>query len=182
LWTEVARTLSQFGKASGLFDTLTVKRLSNTESGPFQLMVTAGGLKSNIIDVGYGVSQSLPIITDLIRARERSMFLIQQPEVHLHPRAQAELSTFFSQVVKRKHHTLFIETHSDHLIDRLRMEVRDGRNIGPADLSILYFERKGLDVSIHSITVDENGNVRGAPSNYRKFFITEEMKSLGIDS
>jgi hypothetical protein len=179
LWTEVARTLTQFGKASGLFEAVNVKRLSNTESGPFQLMVASGGSKSNIIDVGYGVSQVLPILTDLIRAPVRSMFLLQQPEVHLHPKAQAELATFFTQMVKRKHHTLFIETHSDYLIDRFRTEARDG-NFKPEDISILYFRRKGHDVTIHSLTVDAKGNVQGAPSGYRQFFITEEMKSLGV--
>lgn len=179
LWAELARSLTAFGKSSGLFEGLTVKRLSNTESGPFQLIVSSKGSKSNIIDVGYGVSQCLPILTDLIRARARSMFLIQQPEVHLHPRAQAELATFFCQMVQRKHHTLFIETHSDYLIDRFRTEARDG-NIKPEDISILYFERKGHDVTIHSLTVDSKGNVHGAPASYRQFFVTEELKSLGV--
>jgi predicted ATPase len=180
LWTDVVKTLDQFGEASGLFDDVNVRRLSNTESGPFQLIVTLGGSKANIIDVGYGVSQALPIITDLIRGKDRSMFLIQQPEVHLHPRAQAELATFFGQIVQRKHHTLFVETHSDYLIDRFRMEVRDG-NLNPDDISLLYFERTGLDVEIHSMTIDSAGNVRGAPTGYRQFFIGEELKSLGVD-
>ncbi|NPV22382.1 AAA family ATPase [Bradyrhizobium aeschynomenes] len=180
LWAEVAAGLREFGQASGLFDDISVRRLSKTESGPFQLIVNSGGFSSNIIDVGYGVSQSLPIITDLTRAKSRSVFLIQQPEVHLHPKAQAALATFLAKIVKNKRHTVFIETHSDYLINRLRMNVRDGENIEPDDLSILYFERADLDVTIHSITVDDNGNIRGAPSGYRKFFIEEEMRSLGI--
>lgn len=181
LWTEVARTLTQFGKASGLFEAVNVKRLSNTESGPFQLVVSSGGSKSNIIDVGYGVSQCLPILTDLIRAPARSLFLLQQPEVHLHPKAQAELATFFTQIVKRKHHTLFVETHSDHLIDRMRTEARDGA-FRPEDISILYFHRKGHDVKIHSLTLDGKGNIQGAPPSYRQFFLTEELRSLGVKS
>jgi predicted ATPase len=109
------------------------------------------------------------------------MFLFQQPEVHLHPRAQAELATFFASVVKAKRHTLFIETHSDYLIDRMRTEVRSGKRISPDDLTLLFFEKRGLDVLIHPMTFDEMGNVRGAPATYRKFFIQEEFKSLGVE-
>ena len=79
LWIDVARNLGEFGKSSGLFDAINIKQLSKTEGGPFQLIVDLKGSKSNIIDVGYGVSQVLPIITDVVRAREPTCFLFQQP-------------------------------------------------------------------------------------------------------
>jgi putative AbiEii toxin of type IV toxin-antitoxin system/uncharacterized protein DUF3696 len=179
LWIDVARTLGRFGKSSGLFDAINIKQLSKTEGGPFQLIVDLNGSKSNIIDVGYGVSQVLPIVTDVVRAREPTCFLFQQPEVHLHPKAQAELATFLAQMVGSRRHTLFLETHSDYLIDRIRMEARDGRHISPEDVSILFFERAGKDVDVYTITVDKQGNVRGAPKGYRAFFIEEEFRSLG---
>lgn len=181
LWTEIARTLSSFGKHSGLFEDVNIKRLSNTDGGPFQIIVRLSGAKSNIIDVGYGVSQALPIITDLVRAADETTFLIQQPEVHLHPRAQAELATFFAQIVRRKKHTVLIGTHSDYLIDRIRMEAREGKYIKSEDNAILFFEREGLDVKSHPIYLDELGNILGAPRNYRDFFIREEYRSLGVE-
>jgi hypothetical protein len=178
-WSEIVRALGQFGRASGMFEAITIKQLSNTEGGPFQLIVSLKGTKSNIIDVGYGVSQALPIITDFIRTADPTLFLFQQPEVHLHPRAQAELASFFSRTVKGSSHVLFLETHSDHLIDRFRMEARDGKHISSEDVSILYFDKSGHNVKVHQISVDDLGNLKGAPSSYRRFFIDEELRSLG---
>ncbi len=51
-----------------------------------------------------------------------------------------------------------METHSDHLMDRVRMDVRDGvSGLKPEDVSILLFERRGLDVRIHSLQIDKGG-------------------------
>ena len=76
-----------------------------------------------------------------------------------------------------------METHSDYLIDRVRTEVRDGTasaGIQPEDVSILYFERTELDVTIHSMSVDANGNVVGAPDSYGEFFMEETRRSIGL--
>ena len=74
-----------------------------------------------------------------------------------------------------------VETHSDHLLDRVRMDVRDGKtSLGPGDISILFFERDGLEVRIHSLQLDENGNVLGAPDTYRRFFLEETRRSVGV--
>ena len=113
----------------------------------------------NVIDVGYGVSQVLPIITELFRDSQTSMFLLQQPEVHLHPSAQAALGSLFCKIAARNRQ-LVVETHSDRLLDRVRMDVRDGRTkLTPDDVSILFFERGDLDVRIHSLRLDAEGNV-----------------------
>lgn len=180
-WDEFSRALENFGKASGLFRDLNIKRLSDTQSGPFQIIINLDGIKSNLIDGGYGVGQVLPILTDILRAQTGTLFLFQQPEVHLHPKAQAELASFFAQMVKDRHHTLFIETHSDYLIDRIRTEVRSGQHIKPDDVSILFFQKNRIDTSIHSITIDNKGNLIGAPPNYREFFIREELRTLGLE-
>jgi hypothetical protein len=72
VWSEIESSLAEFGKASGLFNRLQVKQVSSSPGGPFQLIVNLAGRKSNIIDVGYGVSQALPIIADLLRYPEQS--------------------------------------------------------------------------------------------------------------
>ena len=108
------------------------------------------------------------------------MFLMQQPEIHLHPSAQAALGSLFCQVAKPKR-KLIIETHSDHLLDRVRMDVRDGvSNLKPRDVSILFFERGELDVNIHSLRLDREGNILDAPPGYRQFFMDETRRSLGL--
>ena len=182
-WTYLKEDLEDFGKAAGLFDEISIKPLGKRGSGPFQLLLRKFGRRlkgppRNLIDVGYGVSQVLPVITELLRPDAPSMFLLQQPEVHLHPSAQAALGSLFCQVASRDRQ-LVVETHSDHLLDRVRMDVRDGEGaLKPDDVSILFFERGDLDVRIHSLRIDEEGNIIGAPDSYRTFFMEETARSL----
>ena len=196
-WNALKDALEKFGKASGLFDEISVKPLGKRDSEPFQVQIRkfgkrAKGPQRNLIDVGYGVSQVLPIITDLLRREVRDVrrdeetkslrpiFLLQQPEVHLHPSAQAALGSLFCQIAGSDRQ-LVVETHSDHLLDRARMDVRDGTtNLSPEDVSILFFERDDLNVRIHSLGIDNEGNIVGAPEGYRKFFMEETARSLRL--
>ena len=182
-WTSIKEQLEAYGKAAGLFDEISIRRLGRRDSEPFQVQVRkfSGRLKGpyrNLIDVGYGVSQVLPIVTELLRDEVSPMYLLQQPEVHLHPSAQAALGSLFCQLAGPERQ-IVVETHSDHLMDRVRMDVRDGvAGLKPSDVSILYFERTGLEVKIHSLEIDEEGNILNAPDGYRSFFMEEVSRSL----
>lgn len=185
-WERLKRHLDEFGRKAGLFDELSIRQLGRAGGGdPFQIEVRKGdgrrkGAKRNLTDVGYGVSQVLPVITELLRDNAARQFLLQQPEVHLHPSAQAALGTLFCEVAAGGRQ-LVVETHSDHLMDRVRMDVRDGTTgLQPEDVSLLYFERNGLNVCIHSLRFDRLGNVLDAPRGYRRFFLEEVNRSLGF--
>ena len=184
-WRDIQRRLENFGRSAGLFDEISIRTLGSKESEPFQVQVRkyGGRLKGpgrNLIDVGYGVSQVLPVITEILRQDAPTMFLLQQPEVHLHPSAQAALGSLCCEV-GGWNRQLIVETHSDHLLDRVRMDVRDGQGrLKPDDVSILFFERSELDVHIHSLRLDVQGNVLGAPESYRRFFMEETQRSLGL--
>ena len=181
-WSALKERLETFGSAAGLFDELSIKSLGVRESEPFQVQVRKRGKRAkgpwrNLIDVGYGVSQVLPLITELLRRDAPATFLLQQPEVHLHPSAQAALGSLFCEVARD--HQLIVETHSDHLINRVCMDVRDGVGpLKPEDISILYFERQELEVQIHCLRIDQQGNVLQAPASYGQFFVDEVDRSL----
>jgi predicted ATPase len=177
-WKRIAEMLRRFGKASGLLQDLEVRRLGKDDD-PFQVEVKIHGKSFNLMDVGYGVSQILPILVECTRGPREAVFLLQQPEVHLHPRAQAELGSFFATLAKEREQQFLIETHSDHLVDRLRLEVRQGK-LAPDDLVILYFERDKSGARIHPMTTDEQGNLLDAPEAYRQFFLEEERRLLGF--
>ena len=185
LWGNLKNALEDFGKAAGLFDEISVRILGRAASDPFQIQVRKFGDKlkgpqRNLIDVGYGVSQILPVITELLRDDAPPIFLLQQPEIHLHPSAQAALGSLFCQIADSERQ-LVVETHSDHLLDRIRMDIRDGASaLKPEDVAILFFERQEIDVRIHSLTLDELGNVNGAPPGYRRFFMNETRRSLKL--
>ena len=185
-WKGLKSQLEDFGKAAGLFDEIAVRHLGATGSDPFQIQVRKGSKRlkgpfRNLIDVGYGVSQVLPVVTELMASSAPTdLYLLQQPEVHLHPSAQAALGTLMCNVAADGAQ-LVVETHSDHLIDRIRMDVRDGRaKLTQSDVRILYFERDGLDVKIHELWWDDNGNIENTPPGYRRFFLQEVNRSLGL--
>ena len=178
-WAALKAKLDAFGHESGLFDDFSVKQLTRIEGGPFQLQVRKLGRKGrkgpkrNLVDVGFGISQVLPVLAALFRADGPSMFLLQQPELHLHPSAQAALGSLFCETASSGRQ-LVIETHSDYILDRILLDVRDRRtDLKADDVSILYFERGDRDVSIHSIRIDDEGNVLDTPEGYRRFFKDE---------
>jgi hypothetical protein len=171
--------IDAFGRASGLFTDIDIRRIGRKEGDPFQLQVKIAGSGINIVDVGYGVSQVLPIIVDAIREPPGSTFLLQQPEVHLHPHAQAELGSFLGTLAKQQQKRFIIETHSDYMIDRVRMDIRDGKHLKSGEVAILYFERTGGTAQIHTMEIDEFGNLVGVPPGYRQFFLEEERRLLG---
>ena len=178
-WDSLHDHLVDFGGQSGLFSDIKVKSHGRQMSDPFQLQVKVrSGSHANIMDVGYGVSQSLPILVDLLSARDRT-FLLQQPEVHLHPRGQAELASLFVQSWKAQRNRFLIETHSDHVVDRVRISVRRG-DLKPEDVSILYFEPKRNSVQIHNLSLDKQGNLLDVPPGYRDFFLRETDRLLGF--
>ena len=185
-WTALKEKLDAFGRESGLFDDFSVKQLTKFEGGPFQLQVrkfgTRGrkGPRRNLMDVGFGISQVLPVLAALFRADGPPMFLLQQPELHLHPSAQAALGSLFCRTAESGRQ-LIIETHSEYIIDRVRVDIRDRQTaLAPDDVSILFFERSDLDVRIHSLRFDEQGNVLGAPDGYGQFFMDEARRSVGL--
>ncbi len=175
-----------YGRKTGLFHDLRIRPLGDDPgSDSFQVQVRqrvreVDGPWRYLIDVGYGVGQILPVIIELIRTDAPQMLLLQQPEVHLHPSAQAGLGSILCDVASSGRRIL-VETHSDHLINRVRMDVRDRKtSLRSGDVSILYFERGGHNVRIHSVRVDDCGNVVDQPPSYREFFRHEVNRSLGI--
>ena len=184
-WQDMKSDLEKFGHKSGLFDEIFIKRLGRHEFEPFQMEVRKWGrrpkrrkgAKRNLIDVGYGVSQVLPLLVELLDPNGSSLLLLQQPEVHLHPSAQAALGSLFCETAASGRQ-LVVETHSDYILDRILLDIRDKHtDLKPEDVSILYFERTDLDVLIHSIHIDSEGNVLNAPKGYRGFF-EDELKRV----
>ena len=179
-WNQLHDDLVGFGNESGLFSDIKVRSHGKQMSDPFQLQVKVrSGSYANLVDVGYGVSQSLPIVVD-VRNERRSVFLLQQPEVHLHPRAQAGLAELFVESFRKDRNRFLIESHSDYVIDRIRILVRK-HAIRSTDVSILYFEPVGNSVKIHNIGMDRDGNLTGTPDGYRDFFVRETDRLLGFE-
>ena len=148
----------------------------NKAEGGYQINVKTPGGVRNLIDVGFGVYSLLPYVKALSKTKQPTTFLLQQPEVHLHPESQAELARWMVE----SEHEFLLETHSEHFIDRFRICVMRGL-VDPKNVSIIYFENQGNNTVLHDIGVDKEGNLTDVPKGYHDFFKKEANLLLGFD-
>lgn len=172
--------IKKFGKESSLFDNLHITKYGKSISSPFALDIILDDKTLNINNVGYGVSQCMPVLVDLFIKHAGSWFAIQQPEIHLHPKAQASIGDYFFECAAKENKKFFIETHSDFIIDRFRLNYKN-KDKGHVESQVLFFERNKTGNNIHSIDIDSNGEYSiEQPSAFREFFIREELNLLEI--
>ena len=179
LWKQLYESLKDFGKTSGLFTDIKVKNLGSSLGSPFQLeLKIRKGATTNLIDVGFGVSQILPLLVRILM-QERYIFLMQQPETHLHPKAEAAFASLLATLAQEKNNAFIIETHSDYMTNRARIDIMKG-NIKPEDVSLIYLETQGKDTKVHNLCFDKQGNFENdPPDSYDDFFLSESHKLLG---
>jgi predicted ATPase len=116
-------------------------------------------------NVGYGLTYAFPILVALLAAHPGDILVIDSPEAHLHPQAQSRmggiLATFAAAGVQ-----LLVETHSDHVLNGVRLAVRD-RVIDASDLSLLFFA--GASAEGHGVTwprIDRDGRIDEWPDGF----------------
>ncbi len=174
--------MAKVGLASGLFQDVQIRNFPKRgATGPFEIDIVLDNEALKLTTVGYGVSQALPVLVEILARTKDSWLAIQQPEVHLHPRAQAALGDviFEAAITEGKH--FLIETHSDFAIDRFRMNYKRRKGKTVPDSQILFFERKEKRNVVTPLKIDESGELPSdQPDSYREFFIKEEMKILGL--
>ncbi|WDJ06157.1 AAA family ATPase [Xanthomonas campestris] len=129
----------------------------------------------SIADVGFGLSQILPMVVADVNLPKNGTLIINQPEIHLHPSSQALLANYFVDRLDNRQY--IVETHSEYLINRLRLLVANG-SLAPEMISVVYCSanEKGAS-SIHEVKIEIDGSITGAPSD---FFRTYSADAFGI--
>lgn len=112
------------------------------------------GVEVSPMDVGFGIGQILPIIVEGL-VKTNSTICVEQPEIHLHPKLQAELADYFIQT--KDTNQWIIETHSEALMLRIQKRLRE-RTIMPSDISILYVLPDELGSNVINIELNESGD------------------------
>lgn len=127
-----------------------------------------------LLDVGFGISQMLPFIVQSLAANNQ-IITIEQPEIHVHPRLQADLGDLLSEAIREPYCNQFIiETHSEHLILRLQRLVRE-KKLQPSDISVVSVSR-GLEGSVAvPLRLDEEGDFR---DDFPGGFFSERLREL----
>lgn len=125
---------------------------------------------TNFADVGYGNSQVLPVLIGGYNLTPGSTYLVEEPEIHLHPGAQAELGDFFLELYRNRVQSL-VETHSEHLVLRLQQHVAAG--LLPADKIAFYYVYSKQDRKIaFELSLDEKGRFK---QEWPKGFFPERL-------
>ncbi len=131
----------------------------------YEVLVHQGKIKANLVDVGFGVSQVLPVVTLAYFVPEGSTVILEQPEIHLHPLAQTKLADLFVEVSRQRRVQFLVETHSEILFRRLQFLIAD-EHISPEKCR-LYFVKRGKEIAaLHRLEVDEFGRIKNWPDKF----------------
>lgn len=179
---DVLTEASRWFRVSGIADEIRVKSLTPRH---FELVLAENGSEHNICDVGFGCSQVLPVLVAALNmfgqrnaalTFRQPILVVQEPEIHLHPNAQASLGSFFTGLLQSTGQ-LFIETHSDNLVLRIARHVADG-SLSPDDVKIFYVHKKNGASVVEKINVSSEG--RFEPSWPGGFFPQRQSESLSL--
>lgn len=138
----------------------------------------------NIADVGFGISQIFPIVLEGLRMPEYNTLLLEQPEIHLHPNLQMQLADFFIAMAKSGKRFI-VETHSDHIINRLvRRILEDTSGKHENDIGIYFFKNNSDGVQFEEINIDKKRGIVNWPKDFfdqnateQKFILEASLKN-----
>ena len=153
----------------GLSLNLTLDREGRSDIFRVELQSTSNFPVVTPADLGYGVSQVLPVLVQCAAAEKESTLLFEQPEIHLHPLVQEKLLDVFIESAKKKSLTILIETHSENLIISMLSAIRD-RRLDVKDVNLISVRPESGESKITIHHPDEYGDVY---ENWRKGFSSE---------
>lgn len=156
-----------------------LRLLERTENKPGELSV-------NIREVGFGITQMLPIIAQAVLAKPGDTLIVEQPELHLHPRAQTELGNLFIAIAQ-KGVRCFVETHSEHLLLRLQKQIAKttaghpnaaipGQMLLPNQLAVYFINRKERSIATR-IEIGSYGDLLSTPEGFEDFFSDDMLET-----
>jgi hypothetical protein len=129
----------------------------------------------SLADVGFGISQFLPIIVADLQLWDNSTLIMSQPEIHLHPSVQADLGNYLIKQVKERNKNYIVETHSEYLLNRIRLLIVN-EEIQPEDVAVYYFENSIKNGSVaHRIEFTKQGQILNAPKGFFETYMIDTM-------
>lgn len=120
---------------------------------------------ASLTDVGFGISQFLPIIVADLQLSTDSCLAVSQPEIHLHPKIQATFGNYLASQISNTQKQYIIETHSEYLLNRIRLLLVTGE-LKPEDVCVLYFENDGFKSTTYNVEFSTDGQIKGAPESF----------------
>ncbi len=142
-------------------------RVNKDNAPPYQIELEKGELSINLKEVGLGMIHALPLVVIAsMPAKEETLIIIEEPELHLHPAAHGNLAQLFAESLTDKNKHYLIETHSQNFVLRLRALVAEGK-LDKEDLALYYveYDEDESESNLRLIDVDELGEVAYWPED-----------------
>ncbi|KCZ71338.1 Protein of unknown function (DUF3696) [Candidatus Methanoperedens nitroreducens] len=136
------------------------------------------GIWINIADVGFGASQILPIIVEGFITKD-STILVEQPEIHLHPKAQATMGDLLVDIAKNGQNSVIVETHSDLIISRVCTRIAQGK-LNNDDVAVYYFNPTKDGTEVIDVTINKKGQFQNFPEGFFEERYEEALMSANM--
>jgi hypothetical protein len=176
----LVRLVAERLRSMGLIQDFEVKALGEHRKEYEVTVRTSAKLPEvKLTDVGFGVSQVLPVIVECFYVPRRSIVIFEQPEIHLHPRVQADLADLFVDAIRAREDAtarecqFIIESHSEHFLRRLQRRIAE-EELSADDAALYFVHTQGEGARIEELEVDQYGNIRNWPEG----FFGDEMSDL----
>ena len=161
-------------KKLGLIHEFSVEAIAeNSKMYQVRVQKSPSSAKVLITDVGFGVSQILPVLVLCYYVPEGSIVLLEQPEIHLHPSVQSGLADVFIDAVKNRNIQIIVESHSEHLLRRLQRRIAD-ETLVSKDTALYFCEMGKGASSLTPLNLDLFGNI----ANWPKDFFGDEVGEM----
>ncbi|UCH95697.1 MAG: DUF3696 domain-containing protein [Candidatus Aminicenantes bacterium] len=167
------KELIKIMKDLSLLVDISSKRL---DGGRFELLVKVNrdSVPASLNDVGFGISQFLPIVVADLQLGDGSTLFVAQPEIHLHPSVQAEFGNYMVNQIKESDKNYIIETHSEYLLNRIRLAIVK-KEVTHQDVKVYYLQNDGEDTQTHQLEFTTDGQILNAPEDFFKTYMMDVM-------
>lgn len=162
-------------KELGLIHDFSVQEITR-DSNLYQVKVKRGAGSPEVLltDVGFGVSQILPVLVLCYYAPEGSTLILEQPEIHLHPAVQAGLADVFVDAIQTRGIQILLESHSEYLLERLQRRIAEENDFSPDDVALFFCSTRRGESYLEPLEIDLYGNI----ANWPKGFFGDEMEDV----
>lgn len=166
---------------SDIFEGATFKILADERAVHLYMNSMNAGKLFRPINVGYGYSYILALLVAGLLSQKGEIIMLENPEAHLHPSAQSALMKFLSEEVIAKGVQVFVETHSDHIVNASLLAVRKGV-LTNEQMKILFFNRSdsSTDVIVSNLEVTSKGRVKNPPRKFCDQYAMDLRTLMGL--
>jgi AAA15 family ATPase/GTPase len=164
---------------SWMKETVNVDVSGRLIQGP-QIKVLNPDRGTSLVNEGFGSNQLIFIFEEIAKSEDDSFVAVEEPEIHLHPKAQFKLGQLMSKLAKENRQILLI-THSEHIVSGVLTSVKQGV-LKPEDVSIWFFQKEGENISATKAEVDEQGKTSEGLTTFIKASVDELKEYIGVSS